>query len=723
MTEELNGFTHESEGQEWARKPLPVELSIDPGNNRLRGWAAPSLAERADDPLSISLMLGPVCLGAIRRDVPRPDVEQHLGFLGPAVGFDFDDFGLRLFACLSRIDDICLSTAGPTVEAATHSLPPFEIGAMKTLTPLGLLKKSIGGIRLVDVWFESHRNLSFRFDGAGHTDGTIDFYQLAYSPTRSLIKVGSDLPLAGSKIVTARLLNPFCPVLMVIKDSSGGIRAIDTLPFPSLVRNGWHAAERMLAGYGGDELGDAAELSRSYLAALAGRLIDPQNHVGKIMIDAAAYTGLERAIHEDLTNWLRCFLHAKVIREGEKSEYILDESEARSCVDDDPQDSHILYLPADAIPTIAVMVNALPQGLEDQKVFGSMGVVEWQRHGRIWSVSFPALDGSLEALQPYGFQQPFPRLQLCSCEPVVSGSKLIPSWPLAVILREKPPRISNESAMEMAADIPRLFETDYFTDTEELSVLILFDPVEVSPVPLLESLIRQGMGTLDITICHPADADESTLRDALNNLLPGQPHQIVPVPSNSSHVDQIIAARDHIAYDEVFIANASTILPDHRTLNALLTLLRHAGVATAGCLVREISAARSPISAGYSLVGLDLRATPALSFDRIDPIALRQPATFPVLANSLVALMTRRATLALLDRHDGSSLRPELDDLSLGLEAIEAGGINLCTTAVAVYADIAQPRHRQAAITLPYRLSLQTLSRIADMTTIIQKIR
>jgi hypothetical protein len=145
------------------------------------------------------------------------------------------------------------------------------------------------------------------------------------------------------------------------------------------------------------------------------------------------------------------------------------------------------------------------------------------------------------------------------------------------------------------------------------------------------------------------------------------------------------------------------------------------GVATAGCLLRAATEKMTPISAGYSLTQIDLLSAPAMGFAPIDPSVWRGPSTYPVVANSTELLMIRRELLATLSSAGSTAIRPETDDLLLGMHCIGMGSFNVCTTVVSAYSE-ALPRSSQATISTPYRMTVDELARLAETSTLVQRV-
>ena len=98
-------------------------------------------------------------------------------------------------------------------------------------------------------------------------------------------------------------------------------------------------------------------------------------------------------------------------------------------------------------------------------------------------------------------------------------------------------------------------------------------------------------------------------------------------------------------------------------------------VASVGCMVRSGQGKTAAQGGGYSPSAINLRAMPAFAFGLIDPAVFRQPATYPVIANSLAVLMLERAAIDQLDTTGSTAVRPEIDDLLLGIQLIANGGL------------------------------------------------
>jgi hypothetical protein len=289
-------------------------------------------------------------------------------------------------------------------------------------------------------------------------------------------------------------------------------------------------------------------------------------------------------------------------------------------------------------------------------------------------------------------------------------------------LCEKPPRKATDTAVQTAAEWQLPLIQAGAATTKPLSVLVLFGPSAASPLPLIQSLARQkSIGTLEIVVLRPEAKDHSSIEAALEALFPA--HSLVEQPAAMGKLEQIVSARELLTHEQVFIVDEATVLPDSLTLATLSVMLSINSVETVGCLIRSADEKRVPLCAGYAPSGISLYGTPALSFEPIDPASLRQPMTYPVIANSSNALLVKASLLRDMVSHGSTAARPEVDDLLLGIQAIERGGLNLCTTLVSAYSGTPAVHRMQLGVSLPYRLSIETLSQLVQSSLIVQAIR
>jgi hypothetical protein len=672
-----------------------------------------------EDPskLVVSLLAGPSLLGTIRlqrMDAAPGDQAVELTFAVP-------DFGIAAFARLSGLD-ISITAETPSGQFATAQI----FGADRSPASWAPLesRKGIGegaSVRLVDIWFESSRTVALRFESARTVTKSIDAYQKL--PGAPLVLVGSGAITGRAAIAEMRLLNPFAPLLLVFKGEDGSIDAIDFVPFPSLMRGGSHHAELLISRAGAGELADAARLSQELVAGWMQRLAGVPNCIGTVEIDPAVHTGLEPILNEQLLSWMSGILGVRVNTGTDRlPQFIVDILSRQETAG--ATGAHILHVPADSIPTIAALLNVLPANAKPEKLSGGIGVCDWNRHGRVWSIWQPPFSASLEKLQPGSAPRAVPCLTIKATGKAAGADKeAMLGFPLALAFREPPTRIGSSPPFEIAPEVdPPLLHSESL-DKSPVDALVLFDTADETGLALLESLARQvEVPVGNVIFCRPAGLPEDqALVDALADLFQDR-WAIVEVSPTAGRLEQLAMARDRVTSERALVVEAATILVDSRTLVTLTQLLSSPDVASAGCLLRAANDKMAAASAGYSFTGMDLRTAPSLAFDVIDPAVWRAPTTYPVVASSLSVLLTRREFLATMSTGGSSASRPENDDLLFGIQLIENGGVNLCTTTVSAYNAGAAPRSGLAPLSVPYGLSPEAVRSLAEAATVVQRV-
>lgn len=705
---------------------LEMNFRFDTGGSRLAGWAAPASPEQAVDRLQLSLVSGSIFLGSLRRDQARPDVDDHLGFAVANPGFSVPDHGLAAFALMCGVQDVAVVAEFESGQGRERFALPRDEGVDPALAPLGT-RHGIGKlVRMADIWIDGSRNLRIRFEGSPKVPKSLDAYQA--SASGELVAVAADRTIDGlTSVIDVVLINPFAPVLFVFKGEDGAIDALDFLPFPSLVRGGLHSAERLLAAHGADDLADAATVAADLFAAFLRRRENPAGGVGMVELDPAMETGLEPALNDDLLDWMARFIGVAVrVGDGNPSQPgadVASEIVARHAAHTPSEAPHVLQLPADCIPTIASLVAVLPGDAASQRLTGGMGVVDPNRHGKVWSLWQPPFGKALEGLQLADSQRAAPVLVVQRAGGAGTSERPVAlSFPLALAFRPWPSQAGINSPLETVADTDKpLLRSGAAPGRSPMDVLILFDAANSSPLALIESVARQeGVSIGQVVVCRPHGATDVQVTQVLGRLFKDR-HSIVSLPATAGRLEQIAAAQERLSGETVLVADAATVFADHRCLATLEPMLATPDVASAGCLIRAANEKMPVVGAGYSLSQVNLRNSPAIGFEMIDPAVFRGPTTFPVVANTLSAMVTRTRLLRGVSPHGSSAMRPEVDDLLLGIQLIEAGGINISTTLVSAF-SAARARPSQVALSLPYRISPASLAGIAESSTLVQRV-
>jgi hypothetical protein len=680
----------------------PVEAEVERFSLELCGRIT-NVAAGADDIL-LSLMAGGTVLGSLRPDAAKSKDTD-------TIRFSVSDFGLSTFAEMTGLNGVEV-----LVDAAGEVVARADIDARSTGScPLGM-RHGLGQIlHLVDIWLEGTRNLNLRFEGTSKGGKSVDIYQCVGS---TLIAVAYGRPVSGlTAIATVPLINPFEPVLLIFKGEDRSIDAVDFVPFPSLSRGGLHAAERLITSFGADDVSDTAALSAELVAAWRERRANASRCVATIDMDPAIETGIEPVLDRELIKWITGTLGIRLSSGPSTPSFI------KEFVSDQPDSAaiagHTLHLPADCVPTLGSLLRPLPDDAAPQRITGSYGISEWNRRGRVWSVWEPPLTLDLDALQFAEAPRVAPMLTVHNSGP---GRPVPLQWPLALAFRDPRTRIGHASPFEVAADFEgSLLRGGPVAGPARLAVLVLAGTASEDPVPLLESLARQSDVEIEeLVVCTHSQGNESELAAALARMFPDR-HSILGVPQTAGRIEQIAAARERVASNNIVVADGATVVPDPRALATLARLLEAPEVGSAGCLLRQATDKMTPVGAGYSLSEIALRAVPQLAFAAIDPTVWRGPSTHPVIANSIALALFRREILATVPTAGSTSMRPESDDLLLGMHVIAGGRLNLCTTVVSAF-TAAAVRPSQASISVPYRLDPAELARMVESATIVQRV-
>ncbi len=665
------------------------------------------LRQTAPDDVALTLKCGSMLLGSLGRAGPRPD--------RPLASLDIWDFGLADFARLSRLDGFAITTAPREGTESDYPLPVPRAAAASE--PLASRRWLAPQLRLADLWFTNRREIALRYEGNG-ARLTLDVYQCPVGDRP--VKLVATAPIGHAvAIVPVKLFNPLAPVLLVIRDPSGAIRMFDHIPFPSLARGGLHGAERAICGNGGDDVSDMALVSAELLALLLARGETVDRTVAVVDIDPAADKGIEPMFDSDLLEYLTRYLGMAVAASAPGA---MADQLARF-TPEAPRRGPTLLLPADAVPSLSALIRPIPPHTATQTVTGSLGIMDWDRQGSVHSLWTPPIGDWLDDLQWRVAKRGAPMLRIGDG---AGPAELCLGWPLALAIRPAPLKQSSRSPFEIAAevDLPLLRKSDDGTPSG-LDIVVLFDTRQVSPLPLLETIVRQQAAgdTGAVLLCRPVGTADPAIVDALEGLFPGR-GRIVELRAGAGRLDQLMAVRAELTQEFVLIVDAATLLTDRRTVATLATILSVDRVASAGCLIRHVEGDRRIAShGGYGLTHADLRATPSLAFSPMDIEALGGPVTLPVAANTMAATLMKRSLIEALPPQGSDGGRPAEDDILLGLAALDSGGLNLCTSVVSAHSERPAPSKLLLGRALPYRLDARMIDRLINAAVVVQRIR
>lgn len=690
-------------------------IELRPGPVALAGRIVLDAAEPND--AVAALMVGETVLGPLR--LTKDEAPGREG--GTALQFSAADFGLAAFARICGLSDLSIMVEGAA--GPVRQFIPDAVSSTSPFSPLGTrLSAGPSNARLADLWFESGRRLVLRFEATSKVGKTIDVYQGGTG--LPLILIVPEQPICGlTPALDVPLINPFAPLLLVVKGEDGQIDAIDLIPFPSLVRGGLHHPELLIASNGADEVSVAAHLSRDLLAGWIERLDQSARCISTIEIDPAVHTGLEPILNEDLLRWLsETFGVALQLAKGGSEVPGFIREKIAELPSDGGSRGHILHLPACSVPTIAALVAVFPGDAASSTLAGGTAVANWSQRGPVWSVWIPPFGDTLEQLQPAGAQRFAPALTIrgrsVASEP---ANNIVLRFPIAIVLREPPTRVGSDSPFEISPEVGELLQKAKSAGKCAVDAVIFAESGVENQLALLESLARQeGIEVNHLVLCGRAGSAAPEVADALASLFDGRA-EIAELAPNAGRLEQLVAVRERLASEKILLLGGTTVLTDARTASTLCRMLDVPEVASAGCLLRAANPKMTPVLAGYSFSGINLLGTPTAAFDVIDPSVWLAPATYAVIANALSMLVTRREAIDRIQAAGSTGVRPENDDLLLGIQLIEQGGINVCTTMVSAFVPPPVTRGSLMSLSVPYRLSPETLAKIGESATIVQR--
>ncbi len=533
-----------------------------------------------------------------------------------------------------------------------------------------------GDVAIDDIWFENDTLLHFRFSCAGRSPDNRHYGARLFQVDEAdgLVILGESVfATPGLQRLAASVASHFRPILVVVTDDAGSYRDAMLLAFPSLCRSGAHFAE-LAAAYAEATPIESLEV---YSAALLAKMDPAAGHaVSHLQIELAAAIGSEPLLQPALLGWLKELGIAVTGRVGGDAASLAQAALAeqiRAAVGEAAaarSGEGTLVVPADCIPSLSILF-APPEPAEDDARVTVIGT------------------GTLAAEPTYALSVP-----------VGYGMGFATENVLPYVLGP------GGSAQGLGARALAL---------RPMRLLDSQDPRRLVPVPMdvQHPLLRSGTEPVPISIILNCDAaDDSGLLACLEGvmaqtgaelcefLLVGDGRDLaaamiartaaaacvkVSMPSASGPATPAVlteAARSAASENLLFLHHG-VVLSDHRTIAALASILHQESVFAAGCaLASDLTGPRGrPVErlvSGY----LALRAGQVAEVD-LSHITL--PLLFPVAAPCPRLHLVRRTPW--IETVEKIAVGFELDafHLSVGREAIKAGGRNLSTLSLTAF--------------------------------------
>ncbi len=656
-------------------------------------------------PIALSLLLGQHRLGAIRPTMPRPDVDQALGYGGTPKGFEAPVAAIAAFADLTASADLKLVAETPDAQT------PLALPVPSTRAPALRWLEPAQGWVLRDVWFSTSRRLALRFE-ADTTAPTVRLlaFQVPARPDGARVR----LPVSGSLTqgvgqVSIELLNPYLPLLLIMVDGEDVIVGCDWLPFPSLARGALHHPEVQCQAAGGNLLSAMAALSDRLVEGLhARRTTDEARNLccDRMVFDTRSSTGSEPMFDPDLTDMITAHLGVSIkvlpAPDAASTSDIADRLRAqiRNAPVKPSPDSVALHIGGDASPTLGGLI--LPYLFElGAAQPDAAHIVVREDQDAAWLVT-PSTDGTGS----------YPGIPRAKASPSMVGS-VHTAAPVAIRSVQRPTRMVASSAFPTASD-----DDMGLSASEPVTVLVLATPgSQTSPSALLQSLAEQihcPIGQL-LLVIQPGE-DAGSILPLLQALFPDR-HALLTIDGRRGRMDMLRQAAGHAQHDRIAVVADDVILHDRRTLAVLSGELDDPALGTAACMLIRQDMARSYFAAaGYLLKTIDFQARPSLVFDAPDARGIL-PDRYCVVAAPLSVTLTRKGVLQSLPASLTRSDRIATEDVRFGLEVLRLGYRNLVTTRISATTSRTDLTTPALFATLPFDFGMAFLQRIADATT------
>ncbi len=616
---------------------------------------------------------------------------------------------LKAVAAFARLSGVDVAEAlvirngtAPAAAEANSGTPGRD-----TMLSLG----SAAGFDFGDIWFINDRDLRARLNTPPGCIQrfVLSCYQFAPAiPTqqpatqRRLLRLAEQVAPRGELDFTdIATSNPYLPLLFTLTTADGAMIAATLLPFPSLCRGGAHYGELLSASDGKDYLTALRAVSHLLLEERLSDAGPPA--LARIEVDLRNATGAERIFSADLRSWLGQEEGVTIAPaapgrggEGRAVRYLEESVTTPAPAPPSATRPFILRLPADAIPSLRVLVSRqLPWPHDGEQMVGAFVVAAKADGAPRWCVMPPAR-ADLAALQPEGGSG-FPILlgSGSAMRAPAAEQRAVHPEPLLLALRfcdlsqPQTSRLVAPVAPEAPGPLLPAVGVNY---KSQLSVL---HHVSGSPAHLeafLESLQRQRVPAVPEVILVLA-ADRSDHAAIADDLLPryfpetGRIVRHADPAGRADRAERLQAAAATAQGQFLLFVGDDVILHDARTLVTLLTLAHYERAASASCLMIATDVPGQPkrmklVSGGYYRhEACSGPSAKSIYFDACADLAALPPATWPVAANDPRILMVRSD---LWREICGFSAAGQQADLDYGARAAMAGYSHYCTSAISV---------------------------------------
>jgi hypothetical protein len=579
---------------------------------------------------------------------------------------------------------------------------PREEDECEDAVAIGSTVFMAGETRIESAWFADSVTLRLMFaggaDAALHApEQVFRAYQAEPAKADFLSTVGPPvlLPTVGPVFHDLQLIHPLMPVLLELADGEGRTRAFALIPFPSLLTGGMHWAELKAGQTEANPMDDFWAQSDLLLREAVGAPEWPERSISSIAMVGES-TEREAALSEPMREWLGAMFGFHVQASASGPVAVRDDP-GRSPIAAPNGAAHVsardrltagvaspgleLTLPPDCIPTIGALVSRrLALGAID-RIVGPHLVADACSFRPRWSVLLPAVEGPWTNVPVLSSSSPEEANRVENGEPVH----------LAIAIRETNAPSTWSRGVEGSSDSVEAQGRP--NELRPLSILLAVHDVARAEA-LVRSIEEAGAPRTAEFLVRVGHDDPDT-RGELDRLAGERGWTRVAADAD---LRDIAAGARH---DILLTLSDRIRLTDSSMLDALCSLLEGAdAAASASCAligerIIKKQTVLQPASAGLFPSRVSFSASPRLSFAEPDVSQALPQLTYPVVANTFHLTAFRRDALANLPRPRGP-VPAMAADIRLGLDLVEAGYRNWCTTRMS--AQLCGPYVRRDAI-------------------------
>ena len=510
-------------------------------------------------------------------------------------------------------------------------------------------------LTLVDAWHIDQGRLRTRWRSS---DLPIVVRAYQHNPRRGdrLAMVGEGLVSSSADFVDVALCNRHFPLLFIIAELDGEIRACRLLAFPSLCRGGLHYPE-LLAISRLEQSGEPRQLDPIGVGhVLADRLIavrvgQRSPFLSNLVVDLVGADGAQPLFQSDFLRWL-----SQVARiEARASEVDPEDAAQRHLASADQTagtclrtaDGASLVLAPDMIPTISALTATLDDECEPLQTRLSLLVAGSDPSQPAHLFEIPReTAGGMEGRKGYPRAWPL----------IVAGKTGVARTPLAAsAIRLRSGRELSDSELLMPVSGPALT-----LRSDAQSVAWIFWPETWDQDLLAESLkalsLQDGAGGHEIVLISSHDPD----------ILPVAKHLFGRVQISKTVADGL----GNVEASLTGFVGSGTVLHDQRCSRFLSALFADSVVATASCVVVR----SEPRGKGFQVTIADAgTAADGLPIEALDAKRMWRSA-YPVVKPPLRFWMARTELFKQLAGASDFALPPDAINLSTSLVTVSTVG-------------------------------------------------